>query len=378
MGGWRVLRVGGVDVRADSSLLLLAALIVYNLWSFFSDPVEFPTLSGGSAAGLALLTTALFLGSILAHELAHAALFRLRGVRVLGITLHMFGGLTQGGSESRRPLDEFLVAAVGPLTTGALGAVFLLAHVAARGEAAHPVRAMFGYLALLNLAIAGFNVLPGFPLDGGRMLAAGLWKVTGSRTRALALAARAGQGVALVVGAVGLADLVRSQGRDLWGLWPVMIGVMLFQSSTAARGQAERLGRLEGVTVREVMAPPPPTIPADLPLSQARDRFLVGHEGEAFPVVEGGRVVGLISARMAGDGEREAGALVRDAMAGADGLTVAHPDEPMRAVAERMLGRAVGAVLVMREGRLVGVVESEDLWRFARRGSGRRGGGGPR
>src|SRR5439155_12652648 len=180
----------------------------------------------------------------------------------------------------------------GPPTTAALGIGFLALHVAAGGAGFHAFRAMFGYLAALNLFMAVFNLLPGLPLDGGRVFMSILWRITGQRSRATRMAARTGQVVALGISAGGIIEL--SNSGDLGGIWLLFIGYMLFSGSTAALHQSEHARMLEAATAADVMSPPPPTIPADLSLSVAMDRFLAGREGEAFPVVDDGRVVGFI------------------------------------------------------------------------------------
>jgi Zn-dependent protease/CBS domain-containing protein len=346
------------------TVFFLAFLISFNLWPFFSDRLRFPELGSGGALALAALTSALFVASILAHELAHAVMFRRQGIPVLGVTLHMFGGVTQGGAEPRRAWDEFIVAAAGPITTGALGAAFLLVSAALQSADPNPWRSMFRYLGFLNIAIAVFNLLPGFPLDGGRVLLAGVWRVTGSKARATTVAARVGQGVAILIGGAGLIDLVRT--GSLWGIWPLMIGLMLFQSSSAALTQNRRRAVLEGATAGQVMSPPPPTIPADLAISLALERHLAGHDGEAFPVMDQGEVVGFISPDMARSMPPEG--TVRDAMVGTDTAVVAAPEEPMGSLIQRIFGAGpVQTILVMKDGRLVGVIEPEDVERFVRR-----------
>lgn len=371
--GWKIGRIGGVEVRAEPSLALLGILITYNLWIFFSNTTTLqffsfrihsvsPPLASGPALGLAFATTALFLMSILAHELGHAAAFRARGVAVRGISLFMFGGYTTGSREAERPADEFLVAAIGPAVTGALGGLFLALHVATGGAGLHALRAMFGYLALLNLFMGAFNLLPGLPLDGGRVLMAILWRVTGKRSRATRLAARAGQVVALLIAAAGIVEVAGT--GDVGGVWPLLIGWMLYSSSTAALAQADRRRALESTTAAQVMSPPPPTVPADLLIGPAVERYLSGREGEAFPVMEDGRVVGFISLRMARNAPADRP--VRDSMIGPDAVATAEPGDLMTDVADRIQERQAQTVLVMDGGRLVGVIEREDLSRLFR------------
>jgi Zn-dependent protease len=374
--GFLIARIRGIEIRADPSLLFLGALITYNLWLFYSSSgtelsiVWFrirsisPPLSSGAALSLAVLTTILFFASILAHEGAHAVAFRVRGIAVRGITLFMFGGYTVGATEADKPLDEGLIAAVGPATTGLLGVAFLGLHVAAAGTGMHAYRAMFGYLAALNLFMGAFNILPGLPLDGGRVLMAVLWRVTGERTRATRLAARSGKIVAGVI--LGWGIVLLTGTGDLGGIWLLLIGSMLYSGATATLAQSQQARLLESARAADVMSPPPPTVPANLPVDVAVDRLLAERPGEAFPVVDDHGVIGFISLRLARDARPEQ--TVRDAMVGTEAVAVADPTEPMAKIVERIRDRRAQVTLVVDDGRLVGVIEPEDLARFFRTG----------
>ena len=159
-------RIAGVEVRIDSSWVVIALLITYSMYLRFS--ILYRNLSTTAAVGVALLAAVLFFGSVLKHELAHALFSRARGIRVQDFTLFLFGGATRARVESRGPGDEFLIAVVGPLTSGLLAALFWAVEVSARGALPRPLIGMFGYLTWVNLLLAGFNLVPGFPLDGGR------------------------------------------------------------------------------------------------------------------------------------------------------------------------------------------------------------------
>jgi len=358
-GGWRIGRIAGVELRADPSLAILAALIAYSMWTYLES--EFPALGAGSALSLAAVTAVLFEASILAHELAHAVMARVRGYQVLRITLHMLGGFTWTEGD-RTPRDEFLTTGVGPLSSAAVGALFLAVQAWGQSLLPEPITFVAGYLGLVNLIMAVFNLLPGFPMDGGRLLLAGLWRILGDRVRATRIAARVGQGLALLIVAAGLWLLLRT--GDLWGLWPALIGWSLFQGASATMAQAEQRKRLESATAADVMSAPPPTVDADMPLASALERYLSGHDGEAFPVMDDGHVTGFISLRLAGGASADRP--VRDAMAGASAVLEADPAEPLAAIADRMSERRAQAVMVVRDGRLVGVIEPEDLNRFLR------------
>lgn len=361
--GWRLVRIGGIDVRVDPSWAFIAILLTYNLWITFSDRGRFPGVSGGEAFGVAVATAALFFASVLGHELAHAGIARLRDIPVAGITLWLFGGATEARLDSRGPGDEFLVAVVGPVASLAIGGLFLLAHGLTQDKLTGPPHSMLGYLGVVNVTLGIFNLLPGFPLDGGRVLRSVLWRVTGSLSLATRVAARIGQimGVALI----GFGVFVAMRRGDIVALWPAVIGWFLYRVASDALRDRTDNRNLASVTVGEVMSAPPPTVPADLPVEAAVQRYLIGHEREAFPVVDGGRVVGFVSlSTIKGVGLDRP---VRDAMVGTRGTVEAGPGEPLDQVADRMGGAASRTALVIDGGRLVGVIEPEDIERYLRR-----------
>jgi Zn-dependent protease/predicted transcriptional regulator len=362
--GWRVGRIAGIEVRIDPSLFLLSALIFYNTWNFLSEPGRFFELGSGGAIGLALATALLFEVSILVHELAHAVAARLRGIRVFGISLYMLGGLTVTDGD-RTPGDEFVTTVVGPISSAAMGGLFLLVDVVGRDVLSRPVTFVARYLAVVNLVMAVFNLLPGFPMDGGRLLLAGLWRLLNDKVRATRIAARVGQGVAILIVAAGV-WLVATTG-DLWALWPALIGWVLFQSAGATLAQAEQRSRLDAVAARQLMGPPPPTVPPDLPLRAAMDRYLAGHDGEAFPVMEDGHVAGFISLRLAGSAPQDG--TVREAMADLSAVIEADPEERLSTLTERLGDGRARTVMVVEDGRLVGVIEPQALQRFLGRRS---------
>jgi Zn-dependent protease/predicted transcriptional regulator len=361
--GWRIGRIGGIDIRIDPSWPIIALLITFNLWAQFADRARFTGTSMLVSFLLAFATSALFFLSVLAHELAHAGVCRLRGIPVAGITLIFFGGATEAKIESRGPADEFLVTGAGPLTSIAVGGLFLGLRAVGTGGGESDIEIMLRYLGGVNILLGLFNLLPGFPLDGGRLLRSVVWRVTGSLARATRVAARCGQVVGGLMIAAGLAFTLRTS--EITYLWTALIGWFLFRAASEALVDTERRLMMERTMVSEVMAPPPPTIPADLSVGEAVDRYLEGHDGEAFPVIDDGRVAGLVSLRTV-DGVAS-DRPVRDAMVDTGGAIEAAPDDRLDRVTAQ-LGESRGqAVLVMDGGRLVGVIEPEDLDRYFRK-----------
>jgi Zn-dependent protease len=240
----------------------------------------------------------LFFGSVLIHEMAHALVSQARGIRVLDITLFLFGGATRARVESRGPGDEFLIAVVGPLTSGILAALFGIVAGLGRDVLSRPLVGTLGYLAWVNLLLAGFNLVPGFPLDGGRLLRSAIWKATGSLRRATQIASGAGQAVGWLLVAGGVAYLLA--GNLAGGIWFAFIGWFLVQAARSSYQELQLRHMLRGVEAHDVMAGNLLRIPPDLTLQDAVDDYFMRYDHGAFPVDEQARTIGLLTLRGSG------------------------------------------------------------------------------
>ncbi len=355
---FRIATIRGIPVNVDASWVWIAVLVTYSLWARFDN--SYRELGSGQAFGLALLAAVLFFGSVFCHELAHAVAARLNGIRVYGITLVVFGGFTSARSDQKGPGPAFLIAGVGPGTSLAIGGL-AWALSKALEPASGPLSGAFGYVGWVNLFMAVFNFLPGLPLDGGRMLQAAVWRATGDQDRGTRIAARAGIGVAALLVAAALVEAGRD---DLFAaMWLAVIASFIFQGARATERQIGLARRLSAGTVADAMDPPPPAVPAGMSLSEALERFLRGHEEEAFPVVEEGKVIGMVSFSSAREvGINDPLRPVREAVIPLEGVLVAHPDEPLDRVSERLgTGRAA---LVLRDGELVGAITGGGVYRW--------------
>lgn len=354
---FRVATIAGVPVNVDASWIWIAVFITYSQW------MRFQVETGGPIPGLllAIVTASLFFGSVLLHELAHAVAARLQGITVFGITLVVFGGFTSARSDERGAGPAFLIAAVGPATSLALGAIFW--GLSRSLEASHPALASgFGSVGWVNLFMAGFNILPGLPLDGGRMLQTAIWRITGREDLGTRVAARAGIGVSLLLFGAGFFEVMR--GDIVAALWLGIIGGFIFQGARGALRTDGLASKLASGRVRDIIEPPPPVVPADMSLSEALDRYLRGRDGEAFPVVDGGRVLGLVSLNSASAiGMLDPLRPVRDALIPLSETLVVDPDEALDSVGTRLTGG--GTALVMRDGSLLGTITGEGLLRWA-------------
>lgn len=380
---FRLFRVHGIDVRADVSWLVILLLVAWSFWARF---VVLHERSAWLAVPMAATATVLLFGSVIAHELAHALEARRRGVHVGGITLFLFGGATETRFDVRRPIDELALTAAGPLVSLALSGLLGLVAYAAGWGGATVVAETVGVVAWLNLALALFNLLPGAPLDGGRILRALVWHRTGDRRRATLVAADAGRVIAMLLVSLGLLLFLTVAGF-LGGLWLVFIGWFLFRAASGERWHAEVEGILATRRVGQLAARVSP-VPASTPVAVAVDEWFTVLDVDAVPVSDHGRVVAVLDV----DGVRTLPAGRRAAVPAAD---VARPvdelphvdeDEPATALLDA-LARAPLAV-VTEGGHVVGTVTRARLVAWLERlrrlggpspsGRSRNGTGGPR
>jgi Zn-dependent protease/CBS domain-containing protein len=362
---WRVARIAGIELRIDSSWVVIALLVTYSM--YLRASVLYESLSTVGAVGLAILAALLFFGSVLIHELAHALVSQARGIRVQDITLFLFGGATRARVESRGPGDEFVIAAVGPLTSGILAGLFGVMNVLGRDALPEPLVGTLGYLAWTNLLLAGFNLVPGFPLDGGRLLRSAIWQATGSLSRATRIASLAGQAVGWLLVAAGVASLLA--GNLAGGIWFAFIGWFLVQAARSSYEELQLRDMLRGVEAEDVMAGDLLRIPPDLSLQDAVDDYFMRYDHGAFPVDEQGRTIGLLTLRGVRRVPREQWPTrrVRELMVPLGDQVVVAPDARMDQVMGKLQDGETGRVLVVQDGEVVGIITPSDLTRWLRR-----------
>ena len=367
LGGFRIGRWFGFPIRIDYSWFLVAALVV---WTFSES--EFPRLLPGyerpTYLAMGVAAAILFFLSVLLHELGHAIVARRRGITVEGITLFIFGGIAQAREEARRPLDEFLLTAAGPLTSVALAGAFWLAHLAAIAIGAPPaVPAVLRFIGVLNFVLAVFNMIPGFPLDGGRIFRSVIWAVTGDMERATRWATWGGRlfgGALIAIGVWGLAS-----GLILGGLWAAFIGWFLVNAASTGYRQFRLRRVLEAIPVERVMLVDPRAVPAGEPVEGViRDYFLRGRQ-DVYPVDLDGIVLGILSVDdVAGvPAEERARVTAAQVMRPTYDLPSVRPDETLADVVLRLGAGQRSMALVLDEGRLVGLLDTRDVGQWAAR-----------
>ena len=362
---WRVGRIAGIEIRIDSSWAVIALLVTYSM--YLRASLLYESLSTVGAVALGILAAVLFFGLVLVHELAHALVSQARGIRVQDITLFLFGGATRARVESRGPGDEFLIALVGPLTSAILAALFGVVNVLGGDALPRPLVGTFGYLAWVNLLLAAFNLVPGFPLDGGRLLRSAIWKATGSIGQATRIASLAGQAVGWLVVAAGMAYLLA--GNLAGGIWFAFIGWFLVQAARSSYEELQLRDMLRGVEAEDVMAGDLLRIPPELTLQDAVDDYFMRYDHGAFPVDEQGRTIGLLTLRGVRRVPQDQWSTrrVRDLMVPLGDQVMVAPDARMDGVLGKLQDGEAGRVLVVQDGEVVGIITPSDLTRWLRR-----------
>ena len=366
MNGLRLGSVLGFEIRVDYSWFIIFFLI---LWSFSAGvfPQAVPGLAPASYLAMGAAGALLFFASLLAHELSHSVVARSKGVPVEGITLFIFGGMAHTRREAETPGDELLIAGVGPLASLVLGVLFAaIWWVGTMLALPAPIPAVARYLAFVNVILALFNLLPGFPLDGGRVFRALAWRATGDRAKATRWASAGGQWLGYGLMALGILQVLG--GAVLGGLWLVFIGWFLRTAAVFSFKQDVLRGMLDGVPARDLMTADPNTVPPDLDLADLVDDHVLRQRHHGFPVTEYGELVGLVTLEQVKRTPRDQWhqTHVRDVMLTGAEFTV-DPDESMSRVLEQLGGEGPGRVVVARGTRVLGIISNSDVARWVQR-----------
>jgi Zn-dependent protease/predicted transcriptional regulator len=354
----RVLTVAGIPINVHTSWLVVYALITWTLAVGYF-PRTLPDLAPVAAWLSGLAAALLLFVSVLLHELSHSLVARAHGLGVTGITLHVFGGVSQLEEEPPSARAEFLIAAVGPLSSFAIAGLLWAARTTGVVTSGVP-GAILDYLIFINTAIGVFNLVPGFPLDGGRVLRAALWKWKGNLRSATFTASRVGSAVAVVLMMWGFLQVMT--GAFMGGMWMILIGIFLRGAADASYAQVDLKETLAPLHVDDIMVRNPVTVPAAAPVSVLVD-LLWAHHFASFPVVEDGRAVGIATLQHVQPVPRAhwQHTLVREVMqAMSPELSVARSDS-VYAAFEKASRNGVGRLVVVEAERLVGYLSIKDI-----------------
>ena len=377
-----LVRVFGIRVGVDPSWFLALFLFIWWLTDYYRA-----ALPGDDSGAFALATASalLFFLSILLHELGHAVVAIRNGISIAGIDLWLFGGVAKMSQDTSSPGVEFRVAVAGPVVTLLIAILCAGLGIAAAGGAneywnavafdaestAGGFVAMMSYLASINVLLLVFNLIPAFPLDGGRIARAIAWKVTGDRTRATTFAATIGRGFSYVL--IGVGVFMAIQVDFLSGIWLVFIGMFLGQAARSATYQSAVLSRIEGVRVQDVMDHEPVAIPAGMTIADGLHEYFLRYRYDWFPVVDdAGRFVGIVDRERAEriPDDRQRVFTVREILRNEEDNLRVRSDDPLEVLLGRQALMRLGALMAVDDGdRLLGVVTWDQVRRALQQGT---------
>jgi Zn-dependent protease/CBS domain-containing protein len=378
--GFRVARLFGINIYIDWSWIFIFLLVTWNLAGVVF-PTIYPQMDFGTVLALSVGASLLFFASVLVHELAHSLVAKARGLPVRRITLFIFGGVSNIEREPPSPATEFLVTIVGPLSSLLLGILFIylgtqnmetltLPSLEAFGQL-EPLSTLFLWLGSINILLAVFNMIPGFPLDGGRILRSIIWAISGNLRWSTRIATWVGQAVAWLFILTGIAMVFGFQvpifGTGLvGGLWLAFIGWFLNMAASQSYQQVVVADMLEGVPVARLMRSDPPLVDPQTRISRLIDKHIMGTDERAFPVLEHDRLVGLVcleDVRKVPRAEWD-NTMVQEVMTPAAELVTLSPRMDSNEAFQKLAQRDIRQMPVIENGQLVGMLRRRDIMRF--------------
>ena len=363
---FKLFELFGFDVNVDLSWFVILALVTWSLATrYFPADYAAPGLTAGTYWLLGLAAALLFFASLLLHEIGHALMARRYALPIRGITLFLFGGVAEMTEEPPDPRTEFLVAVAGPLVSVALGVLFTGAGLAGRVAGWPPaVNAACLGLGVVNLALVAFNLIPAFPLDGGRILRSALWRWKGSLRWATRVSSSIGAAFGFALIALGVLSVLA--GDLFGGVWYALIGIFVRNAARMSYQQLLLRKALEGERIAAFMQRSPVTVERSLSVRELVDDYVYRHHHKTFPVVDGGRLVGCVSTREVRELPREewdrqtVGAIARPC---GDDNTVPPEMDAMQALS--LMSRTGASRLLVADGdRLLGILALKDLMKL--------------
>jgi len=364
-GGIPIGKAFGISLRLHYSWFFIFALVTWLLAAVYFPQYYTWSLSARIAAGL--ITSVLFFGSVLAHELMHSIVSQRQGIPVQSITLFIFGGVSQITSEPKQPKDEFRMAIVGPLTSLLIGGIFFGIYFGWRNVDAFAVQfitAIAYWLGYINLVLGVFNLIPGFPLDGGRVLRSLIWWRSGNLKRATRIASNAGRAVGFILIFVGIWFIFT--GNWFNGIWLALIGWFLESAAVGSYQQLLLQDMLKGHIASEVMSRDCVVIPPDTTIDQLVHGNILTSGRRCFPVVSGSQIIGMMTLHniKAVPREQWSTETVKEAMTPFDKLKWVRPDEELSSILRILTEDNINQVPVVQDSEIVGMVSRENLLNF--------------
>jgi Zn-dependent protease/CBS domain-containing protein len=364
MDGFRLGSIAGIEIRIDYSWFVIFFLILWTLTrgvfpATYPGQDSFVYLCMGAAGAL------LVFASLIAHELSHSIVSRSRGLPVEGITLFIFGGMARASGEFKTPYDEFVVAGVGPLSSFVIAAVFwLISWAGAQWGLPAAVLAVASYLALINVVLAVFNLVPGFPLDGGRILRSFVWWRTGDLRRATKVATNGGRIFGFFIVVMGLLNLFG--GNVVGGLWLVLIGWFIRFAAGTSYSQHVLNEALQDVRAQDVMTPHPHVVRPEVTLQAFIDEHVLDGLHHSYPVLRGSTPIGLVTLQLVRQVPRKDWPVrtVDETMLPIGPELVVAPEARMTEALNKLSRSPAQRVLVVHEGIVLGMITHTDVSRW--------------
>ena len=359
---WRLGKVFGIEINIDSSWLIIFVLVTWTLAGQYF-PSQNPNWSLLLNWSLGIIASILFFASVLAHELSHSLVAIHQGEKVKNITLFIFGGVAQIGEEPDKPLKEFMIAFVGPLTSIVIGIISGIAWWLTR-EISPPIASILRYLGIINIALAFFNLIPGFPLDGGRVLRAIIWGFTKNVKLATKVASLSGKFVAFLLIFWGI-KLIFS-GLTLNGIWMIFIGWFLYNAATSSYRHLLVKDALREVRVEDLMITNFDTVPPGLSIQQLVDDYILHHQDRGFLVVEGGLVQGIVclhDVKKVPRG-RWSNTTTGEIMIPKDQLEKVSPGDDASVALSKLSAKNIHQIPVVQENRVRGILRRNDILNY--------------
>jgi len=364
-GGFNLGKVFGIQFRLHYTWFIIFVFLIVSLsWQFF--PVYYPGWSPWIYWVIGVIATILFFTSLVAHELAHSLVGRVNDIPIKSITLFIFGGVAQMTREATKASAELKMAAAGPACSLAIGGMFGLLWMLTRGVI-EPVAAMAYWLAQINVILAVFNLIPGFPLDGGRVFRSLMWHFSGNYQRSTRIATRVGQGVGytFILGGILIMFLLNEW---LGGVWLAFIGWFLQNAASISYRQTQWREALRGFTASQVMTSDYIVVPPNVTVDQLVQRYVLPTGQRFFPVADEGRFMGILTLHNIKSVSQSDWDMtqIEEIMLPVDQLKVASPEQDALSVVEQMGESGINQMPVVNEGRVIGLVTRDNLVRFLR------------
>jgi Zn-dependent protease len=353
----------GFEVHIDLSWFIIALLVTWSLAKGLF-PSYYQNLAPATYLWMGLCGAAGLFFSIVFHELCHSLVARRFGLPMKGITLFVFGGVAEMSEEPSSAKAEFLMAIAGPLSSILLGLILSVVSALVGGILSTPVIGVIDYLAFINLILAAFNLLPAFPLDGGRVLRAALWQWKKNLRWATRIAARIGTGFGILLILLGIFNVIT--GRIIGGIWQFMIGMFLRNAAQMSYQQVLIRKALEGETVQHFMKKDPVTAPSSISLKDLVEDYVYNYHFKMYPVVEGGTLIGCITTRQVKETPRDQWALrtVGDVASRCSSENTIEPAADALKALSVMSKTGNSRLMVVDDGRLVGIITLKDIMGF--------------